>query len=433
MNHTSNSGSDRDRHRVFAPLAPARGRRSFADSWWGNAWVSALEGPTRAATGRLARGRTYARAGNVREITITPGRATAQVKGSSPTPYRTSMEIPQLTATQWDALLDVAAAQAGHLAALLDRDMPTALVEDAAQAGVRLLPTSRELVPYCSCPDDGYPCKHAAALYYQVARLLDHDPFVLLLLRGRGENEIMAELHQRNAVQAADTTTPAAAMPAGVTARQVFASAQAGLPPLPAPPPALHHPGPVAQLTTAAEPVPGVDAQALEFLAADTAARATHLLRQALLPRGEPVAPATLSVAEDAVRLAAADPPLEISQRLAWGTRRTPTALARAAQAWRYGGAAALAVLDEPWEADPGQMRAVREAIKRAWNGERIPVLGVDMSWITVAGHDAQLRLGRGTDQWYPYRKRHGVWWPAGKPQRDVTAVLTDLVSLDGE
>jgi uncharacterized Zn finger protein len=431
MNRTP--GNDRDRRRVFPPLPPARGRRSFADTWWGNAWVDALEGPNRSATGRLARGRTYARAGNVREITITPGRATAQVKGSLPTPYRTSMEIPQLTAPQWDALLEVAAGRAGHLAALLDRDMPTTLADDAVQAGVRLLPSSREFVPYCSCPDDGYPCKHAAALYYQVARLLDHDPFVLLLLRGRGESELMAELHRRNAARAASTTTPAAAAPRGVSARQVFAAAQAGLPPLPEPPPALHQPGAVAQLTTAADPVPGVDAEALEFLAADTAARAAHLLRQALLPEGEPVALPALSVADDAVRLAAADPPLGISQRLAWGTHRTPTALARAARAWRYGGVAALVVLDEPWEADPLYLRAVREEIKRAWDGERAPGLRADKSWFTVIGHDVQLRLGREGHLWYPYRKKHGAWWPAGFPQRDVAAVLSELVAPDAE
>lgn len=434
MNHTPSS--DRGRRRIFAPLPTSRGRRSFADTWWGNAWVTALEGPTRSATGRLARGRTYARAGNVREITITPGRATAQVQGSLPTPYRTSMDIPQLTATQWDALLDVAAAQAGHLAALLDRDMPTTLADDAAQAGVRLLPSARELVPACSCPDHGYPCKHAAALYYQVARLLDHDPFVLLLLRGRGESELLTEIHRRNAAQAAAVTaTPAAAMPRGVSARQVFAAAHAGLPPLPAPPPALYHPGAVAQLTPAAEPVPGVEAVALEFLAADTAARAAHLLRQALLPHGElaePVAPPALSVADDAVRLAAADPPLEISTRLAWGTHRTPTALARAARAWRYGGVAALAVLDKPWEADPLYLRAVREEIKRAWDGEHAPALRADKSWFTVIGHDAQLRLGTDGHLWYPYRKKHGAWWPAGFPQRDVTTVLTELVAPGG-
>jgi uncharacterized Zn finger protein len=429
MTPTPGAGHDRDRRRVFPPLPTARGRRSFAETWWGNAWVEALEGPVRSATGRLARGRTYARGGHVGEITVTPGRATARVQGSQPAPYRTSMDIPQLTRTEWDLLLDAAAARAGHLAALLDRDMPTTLADDAAQAGVRLLPGPRDLTPRCSCPDWGDPCKHAAALYYQVARLLDHDPFVLLLLRGRGESELMAELHRRNADQA---TTPAPpSPPAGVPARDVFAAARAGLPPLPAPPPAVDHPGPVAQLTYAADPPPGLDVAALEFLADDTAARAAHLLHEALLPDGQhpqPVVPVALSVADDLVRLAAAGPSTEIFTRLSLGGHRSPASLAREARAWQYGQAAALAILDEPWDPDPAYLSAVREEIKQAWDGPRAPGIRVAGNWLTVIGHDAQLRLGTDGHLWYSYRKKHGAWWPAGFPHRDATAVLSELL-----
>ncbi|MFI5864693.1 SWIM zinc finger family protein [Streptomyces sp. NPDC051546] len=429
MNNTSGS----DRQRVFAPLALSRGRRSFADSWWGNAWVAALEGPSLSATGRLARGRTYARSGNVGEITIIPGRATAQVKGSLPSPYRTAMAIPQFSAAQWDVLLEVAASRAGHLAALLDHEMPNDLADAAAQAGVRLLPRRGELVPRCSCPDSGNPCKHAAALYYQVARLLDEDPFVLLLLRGRGESEFMAGLHRRNTAQAvAAAPVTAVAPPRGVSARQAFAAALSELPPLPDPPPALHRPGPSVQLT-ALDPVPGVDAEALEFLAADTAARAAALLRQALLPPGEPTIAPALGVVEDAVRLAAADPPQRVAQRLAWGTGHTPTALARAAAAWRFGGPAALAILDEQQDVDPLYVRAVREEIRQNWDGEHAPRLRADRSWLTVIGHDAQLRLGPDGRQWYPFCKKYGMWWPAGFPARDVTAVLSDLLAPDRE
>ncbi|WP_411577350.1 SWIM zinc finger family protein [Streptomyces sp. HUAS TT20] len=56
------------------------------------------------------------------------------------------------------------AARAGHIAALLDGDMPTELVKDALKAGVRPLPSANDLEPSCSCPGWGYPCKHAAAL-----------------------------------------------------------------------------------------------------------------------------------------------------------------------------------------------------------------------------------------------------------------------------
>lgn len=132
--------ADDGRTRTFPPLPAARGRRSFAESWWGNAWVEALEGKQRLATGRLARGRTYARGGNVGEITVTPGRVAARVQGSRPAPYRTSMDIPQLSPRDWELLLDTAAGQAGHIAALLDRDMPTTLVDDAARAASACCP-----------------------------------------------------------------------------------------------------------------------------------------------------------------------------------------------------------------------------------------------------------------------------------------------------
>jgi len=421
------AGQHRDRRRDFPPLPTARGRRTFAESWWGNAWVEALEGPSRSATGRLARGRTYARAGNVGEITVTAGCAAARVQGSQPAPYRTAMNVPEFTAAQWDALLDLVASKAGHIAALLERDMPTALADDAAQAGVRLLPRPHELTPRCSCPDFGNPCKHAAAVFYQVARLLDHDPFVLLLLRGRGERELMAELHRRNTAKAiAATSGPRP----GVPARDVFAAARIGLPPLPSPPPEVEHPGPVTPLTSAPAPPPGLDPAALEFLAADTARRAAQLLRQALHPDAIDLQPGAfpddLNLDHDLVRLAAGGPPTEILHRLSWSSHRTPAALARSARAWQYGGAAALKILDQPWDPDPNYLRGVREEIKRAWDGERAPGVRISGSWLTVIGHDAQLRLGA-DGLWYPYRKKHGAWWPAGPPHCDVAAVLSDL------
>ncbi|MEE1820886.1 SWIM zinc finger family protein [Streptomyces sp. BE20] len=417
---------DGDRRLVFPPLPTARLGRSFADTWWGNAWVQALEGPSRSATGRLARGRTYARAGNVAEIVISPGVASARVQGSRPTPYRTTMAVPQLTPMAWDALLDVVAGRAGHIAALLEHDMPPALADDAARAGARLLPTPHELTPTCSCPDWGNPCKHAAALYYQVARLLDHDPFVLLLLRGRGRSELMTELHHRNA--GPSPATSGYPPPAGVPARDVFAAARAGLPPLPAPTGPVDQVGRVPGLRHAADPAPGLDPAALEFLAADTATRAARLLRQALRPDGESAPPVTsvnLPVTDDLIRLAAAD---EVFTRLVFGAHRTPLSLTRAARAWQYGGPAALAVLDDSWPTDPNRLNPVRESLRAASDGEDTPRISVTDNWIGFPDHDAQLRLGTCGRLWYPYRRESGTWWPAGPPHHDPVTVRDALL-----
>ncbi|NUK39015.1 SWIM zinc finger family protein, partial [Streptomyces lunaelactis] len=195
-----------DRRRTFPAMEPLRDAKGeeFASSWWGNTWVEALEDMA-LDRARLARGRAYAGRGHVDAITVTPGRVMAYVHGSRPRPYRTEIRLRTLSDADWDDFLAAAAARPDHIAALLDKDVPHALATAAD-----LLPTPGDLIPDCSCPDDGYPCKHAAALCYQTARLLDEDPFVLFLMRGMGERDILASLSHRNATRSAAERPPAA-------------------------------------------------------------------------------------------------------------------------------------------------------------------------------------------------------------------------------
>jgi uncharacterized Zn finger protein len=67
---------------VWGP-ATVRGKRAFATTWWGQAWVAALEDSTLDA-GRLSRGRTYARKGMVGDITVAPGRIKARSRAAAP-------------------------------------------------------------------------------------------------------------------------------------------------------------------------------------------------------------------------------------------------------------------------------------------------------------------------------------------------------------
>ncbi|MFC5941769.1 SWIM zinc finger family protein, partial [Micromonospora harpali] len=192
--------ADERRARSFPRFAPGRRvGRKFADTWWGNAWIESME-RTALDPEQLRRGRRYAFAGQVGSITVSPGRISAGVHdGDQYTPHDTIVRVGTLAEAEWDRLLDRVAAKAGHIAALLDRDMPHDLVQTADDAGVRLLPGYGDLEPECDCPSWDHPCRHAAALAYQAAWLLDRDPFVLLLMRGRGEAELMADLRRRNA------------------------------------------------------------------------------------------------------------------------------------------------------------------------------------------------------------------------------------------
>ncbi|MER6983785.1 SWF or SNF family helicase, partial [Streptomyces carpinensis] len=192
-----------DTERTFAALPPAQGR-GFARTWWGHAWLKALEDT--ALDGQQVRtGRRLARAGAVGAVSVRPGRITAVVQDPDGTAHRADVLLERLSEDQWARFLDLAVERSGHLAALLDRDLPPHLVEDAAAFGIELLPGIGDLEPECDC-DAWDHCGHTAALCHLVARLLDQDPFVLLLMRGRDERALFGELRARDA--AADAAEP---------------------------------------------------------------------------------------------------------------------------------------------------------------------------------------------------------------------------------
>jgi uncharacterized Zn finger protein len=173
-------------------------RGTFVKSWWGNRWIAALT--QLMDSGRLSRGRSYARRGQVLEINVQPGQIAARVQGSRRTPYRVSIHLKPLTGRQWDKVLDALAEQALFAAQLLNGEMPPDIeqVFDAAQ--VPLFPSSRgDLETDCSCPDWANPCKHIAAVYYLLGERFDENPFLLFELRGRSQEQIAAALRERRA------------------------------------------------------------------------------------------------------------------------------------------------------------------------------------------------------------------------------------------
>jgi uncharacterized Zn finger protein len=415
---------------TFAALPPAHGR-SFATSWWGQAWLKALE-DTALDGQQLKQGRRLAREGGVGAVSVRPGRITAVVRDRDGAAYRSDVLLQQLGAGAWDRFLDMAVDRAGHIAALLDREMPPHLVEDAAGAGVDLLPGIGDLEPGCTCGAWDH-CPHSGALCYQVARLLDEDPFVLLLMRGRDERRLLDELQVRSAARAVGAGDSGARETAdgtereirGVPAGEAFAAAGI-LPALPAPPPAPDEPGAGPSLDTETGPVPGIDPAALEVLAADSAVRARRMLLDALAPgHEEQPLPAELTPQQDAVRLAAdARPEPRIGARLAAGSGRPPADLDAAVRAWRYGGVAALTVLDEEWTPDPEHLERARARLGEAWEaGERPALRASGRARWTVVGADVQLRVDR-NGRWWPYRKERGRWVPAGPADADPAGAL---------
>lgn len=172
----------------------ARSKRgAIGEQWWSQRFLAVLESFGMAS--RLARGRNYARRGQVIGFDLAPGRVTARVQGSRTAPYRVSITVAPLTDAQWERVEAELAAQALFRARLLAGEMPAEIEDAFAGCGTPLFPGSaRDLVMSCSCPDWGMPCKHLAAVCYLLAEAFDEDPFAMLAWRGRSREELLARL-----------------------------------------------------------------------------------------------------------------------------------------------------------------------------------------------------------------------------------------------
>ncbi|MET7813798.1 SWF or SNF family helicase [Streptomyces sp. NPDC005395] len=416
---------DNDAERTFVALPPAQGR-GFAQTWWGRAWLKALEDAAM-DTAQVKTGRRLARAGAVGAVSVRPGRITAVVQDRDRTAHRADVLLERLSDAQWDRFVDMAIERSGHVAALLDRDMPPHLVEDAAASGIDLLPGMGDLEPECDCGAWDH-CGHTAALCYQVARLLDQDPFVLLLMRGRTESAVLDALQTDGSPPAEE----AASRTEGVDAAEAYATGQL-LPPLPAPPGLREGPGAPPSLETEAAPPPGIDPAGLAFLASRTAAEAHRLLAETLRSGHDRQAVGPVpTVAQDAVRLAAGDPEPDALDRLGEGSGRTREELAEAVHAWRLGGAAALYVLEEEWVVAGDTLARARAALESAWEEDERPSLRVRANRWTVVGAPHQLRLDR-EGRWWPYLREGGRWVPVGGATQDPATALASAALATGD
>ncbi|HLX46973.1 MAG TPA: SWIM zinc finger family protein [Streptosporangiaceae bacterium] len=178
----------------------ARSKRgAIGEQWWSRRFIDVLE--SLGLSGRLARGRNYARRGQVIGFELTTGYVTAQVQGSRPNPYRVRIQVLPLTTGQWELVQRALAARALFRAKLLAGEMPHEIEQVFDDCGTPLFPrsagdvrSSADMIMSCSCPDWGVPCKHLAAVCYVLAEAFDDDPFAMLAWRGRSQEELLAAL-----------------------------------------------------------------------------------------------------------------------------------------------------------------------------------------------------------------------------------------------
>jgi uncharacterized Zn finger protein len=417
-------------------------RQSFGGTWWGRAWVRALEGRARLDANRLPRGRSYARENRVIELNVGPGGVTAFVQGRQRSPYEVRLDVRAFTASEWDAVVGAIAAKAGHAAALFAGELQPEILDDAASVGVDLLPDAGELVPSCTCADWADPCKHSAAVCYLVADVLDEDPFQLFHLRGRDRRALLAAVRAaRRSTAATASDTPASAAvddvvvgsEAGAVARDAYAASQATASDLWAldvvhPP---ERPGIPARAAISPPSGSGVHPDELHRLAVDAAERAWGLAI------GAASSGLDLELDEDLGRLTSSVLGTPAFATLADRSGVGRGELAALGIAWEHGEREGVEVTRRTWDAPDDWLDEGRRALEgnARWSEpqERTDDAGVrSTGWRVQAegnrldGRGIQLRVGP-SGLWYRFVESRGIWQLDGPPSPDPAVLVDEL------
>lgn len=165
---------------------------------WAEAWIEALAAFSH--PGRMRRGRQFADKKHISQFIVRPGEVRAKVKDEGQL-YDVVMEVQHLDDATWERILGILSERAIFSARLLAGEMPKEVVQVFDEIGAPLFPRAEELNASCTCVDWQVPCKHLAGLYYFLADRLEEDPFLLLQLRGRSKEDLLAALRSRHTTE----------------------------------------------------------------------------------------------------------------------------------------------------------------------------------------------------------------------------------------
>jgi uncharacterized Zn finger protein len=169
-------------------------------TWWGEKFVTALEGFI--DPGRLQRGRAYRTDRRILSFKIDRNTVTAKVRGNinpyfgvtREPRYNITLKFKTVSAKAWKDTVKKICTNPARLSKLMLNELPED-INDAFEGNTGLLPaTFKDIKAECDCPDYENPCKHIAGVYYRISEMLDSNPMLLFSLRGIEPNELQKEL-----------------------------------------------------------------------------------------------------------------------------------------------------------------------------------------------------------------------------------------------
>jgi uncharacterized Zn finger protein len=252
----------------------------------------------------------------VTDLRIGPGKVEGTAAGAQGG-HRVIIRVAPPEPGAWERVVAALVADPALVAAILDGDLPEALV--AAMGQPALEPSPADLRWECGCGHSHERCAHVRAVWLAVEDALRPQPALVLALRGRDAVSLSADASSLAALARRDQDL-------GVDAAAAYERTAGGLPPLPD----IQTPDVASRPDSWLEP--DILPQRLLDQAADAASRALDILREA----GDGCL--DLDLRTDVARIGAAfASPWDVSH-LAWRAGMSPVELGRLIQAWRAGG-----------------------------------------------------------------------------------------------
>lgn len=129
-------------------------------------------------SGRIKRGRDYHRNKHVLNPHISNGSISADVAGSQNLPFQVSISFPYRSTDDISTVTTELAATKGGIEKARE-----GIISEVVLSTL-MAERANELRFRCDCPDHTVCCKHAVAVAYHVADMLDSDPGLVFALRG---------------------------------------------------------------------------------------------------------------------------------------------------------------------------------------------------------------------------------------------------------
>lgn len=175
-------------------------------NWWSRRWQIAVQETDAGGEGAARAG------GRVKRLEVIPGGISASVQDRQAGVCSIELRLTPLTDEQWERVGELLSEQPLVSTQLVSGTVPPEIEPIFAEAGARLLPAgASEFSCQCSCCSPG-PCRHLSQVFHLFAEMLNDDPGLLLVLRGRDRQQILREVSEaRGSIRR--SATPASGEP----------------------------------------------------------------------------------------------------------------------------------------------------------------------------------------------------------------------------